>query len=45
MLTCKVLIGSYISHDEFISINSVLKEYDEAKEKIRNPNKKLIRLV
>ena len=32
----KALIDSYISHDEFISVNSVLREYYEIKE-IKNP--------
>ena len=31
-----------ISHHKFISIKNVLKEYDEVKEKIRNPNKKYV---
>ena len=33
----KALIDSYISHDEVISVNSVLKEYSEMKEVIKNP--------
>ena len=40
LLISKALIDLYISHDEFISINNVLKEYDEIKEKIRGFNKK-----
>ena len=36
----EVLIDSYIGQDEFFSVNYVLKEYDEIKEKIRNPNNK-----
>ena len=40
MLISEALIDLYISHDEFISINNVLKEYDEIKEKIENPNQK-----
>ena len=35
VLISKVLIDSYISHDEFALIN-VLKEYDEMKEEIKN---------
>ena len=35
-LISKVLIDSNISHDEFVLINNVLKEYDEMKEKIKN---------
>ena len=41
----EVLIDSYIGDDEFLSVNYVLKEYDEIKEKIRNPNNKLICLM
>ena len=36
VLISKTLINSYISHDEFVSINNVLKEYNEMKEEI-NP--------
>ena len=32
----KALIDSYISHDEFVSVNNVLREYWEMKEKIKN---------
>ena len=32
----KALIDSYISHDEFISVNNVLREYNEIKEQIKN---------
>ena len=39
--SCSHLI-SYISHDEFISINKMLKECDEIKEKISNLKKKLV---
>ena len=37
--TIKVLISlidSYISHDEFVLVNNVLKEYDDIKEKRKN---------
>ena len=40
VLISEALIDSNISDDEFISLNNVLKEYDEIKEKIKNPNKK-----
>ena len=33
VLISKALIDSYISHKEFISLNNVLKVYDEIKEK------------
>ena len=32
VLISKALIDSYISHDEFVSVNNVLKEYIEMKE-------------
>ena len=32
-LISKALIDSYISHDEFVSVNNVLREYNEMKEK------------
>ena len=36
VLVSKALINSYISHDEFVSINNVLREYYEMKEEIKN---------
>ena len=36
VLISKAFIDSIISHDEFILINNVLKEYDDMKEKLRN---------
>ena len=36
VLTSKVLLNSNISHDEFVLINNVLKEYDNMKEEIKN---------
>ena len=36
LLISKALIDSSISHDEFVLINDVLKEYDNMKEEIRN---------
>ena len=35
-LILKALIDSDISHDQFVLINNVLKEYDDMKEEIRN---------
>ena len=32
----KALIESNISHDEFVLINNVFKEYDDMKEEIKN---------
>ena len=37
VLISKALIDSYISHDEFVSINNVLRKYIEMKEEIKNP--------
>ena len=34
----KDLIKSYVNHDKLISVNNVLREYDEMKEKIKNLN-------
>ena len=34
VLICKALIDSYISRDEFVSVNNVLREYNEMKEEI-----------
>ena len=36
VLTSKVLIDSNISHDEFVLENSVLKEFYDVKEEIKN---------
>ena len=36
VLISKVLIDSNITHDEFVLINTMLKEYDEMKEEIKN---------
>ena len=36
ILFSKSLIDSYISHDEFESVNNVLREYNEMKEEIKN---------
>ena len=37
VLIVKALIDSYISHDEFFSVNNVLRECNEIKEEIKNP--------
>ena len=36
VLISKALIDSNSSHDEFVLINNVLKEYDHMKEEIKN---------
>ena len=33
----KQIIDSYISHEEFVSANNVLREYNEMKREIKNP--------
>ena len=40
VLIIKALIDSAISHDEFILINNIQKEYNEIKEEIKNSNDK-----
>ena len=40
VLISKTLIDSSITHDEFISVNNVLKEYDDMKEEIKYYNDK-----
>ena len=35
VLISKALIDTYISHDEFVSVYNVLKEYNEVKEEIK----------
>ena len=36
-LISKASINSYISHDKFVSINKVLREYYEMKRELKNP--------
>ena len=36
VLISKALIDLYISHDEFVSVNNVLREYNEMKKKKKN---------
>ena len=36
---CKAFIDSNISLDKFLSVNNLLKEYDDMKEEIKNSNK------
>ena len=37
VLVSKAFIDSYISHDEFVSVNNVLREYNEMKKEIKSP--------
>ena len=37
VLISKALINSYISHDEFVSVNNVLRKHHEMKEKVKTP--------
>ena len=43
VLISKALIDSNISHDEFVLINNVLKEFYDMKELIKNSNKLYIK--
>ena len=36
VLISKTLIDSYVSHDEFISVNNMLREYYKMKKEIKN---------
>ena len=36
VLISKALTNSYISHEEFVLLNDVLKKYDDMKEEIKN---------
>ena len=36
VLISKTLIDSNISHDEFVSLNNLLKEFDNMREEIKN---------
>ena len=40
VLISKVLIDSNISHDEYVLINNVLKEFYDMKEELKNSNDK-----
>ena len=33
----KALLDSYVNHDKFVSMNDVLREYNETKEEMKNP--------
>ena len=37
VLISKALTDSYVSHDEFVSINNVSREYNEMKKEMKNP--------
>ena len=37
VLNFKALIDSYISHEEFVSVNNALRGYNEMKKEIKNP--------
>ena len=39
-LSSEALIDSNIRNDEFVSVNNLLKEYDDMKEEIQNSNNK-----
>ena len=42
-LICKALIDSYIGHDEFVMVNTVLREYDDMKKEIKTLNTSRVR--
>ena len=37
VLISKRFIESYINHDKFVSVNNMLREYNEMKKEIKNP--------
>ena len=37
VLTSKALIDWYTSHDDFVSVNNVSRDYNEIKEEIKDP--------
>ena len=37
VLISKDLSYSFVSHDEFVSVNNVLREYNEIRKDIKNP--------
>ena len=39
IISSKALINSYISHDEFISLNQVLRDCHEMKKEIKSPER------
>ena len=39
VLISKALIDSYISHDEFVSVNNLLREYTDMKIETKSPEK------
>ena len=36
VLIYEVLTDSYISHDEFVSVNNALREYDDTEKEVKN---------
>ena len=41
VLISKALIDAYIKHGKFVLVNNVLREYNEMKEEIKNPENAL----
>ena len=41
ILISKAIIDSYICHDEFVSVNNVLRQYYEIKNEIKSPETSL----
>ena len=38
VLISKTLIDLYINQDEYISVNKMLRKFNEIKERVKNPN-------
>ena len=42
VLISQALINSYISHNEFVLVNNVLREYIEIKKEVKNPENSVL---
>ena len=42
VLISQALIDSYISHNEFVLVNNVLREYIEIKKEVKNPENSVL---
>ena len=45
VLIYKALIELYISHEEFVSVNNVLSEYNEMKKEIKDPETSAVHTI
>lgn len=41
----KALIDLFINHDEFVSVNNVLRVYNEMKKQIKNSTNKVVYII